>query len=358
MNLCGVCTDGAPAMIGSRSGFQALVKHRAPAVKGVHCMIHRQALASKTLPEPLSNVLQHSISLVNYVKGNALNSRLFKELCEETNAEYNALLFHTKVRWLSKGNMIARVFQLRNEIKNFCEKHGKTDLVACLDHEEWQLSLAYLVDIFEQLNKLNLLMQGRHTNIIKFVDALKSFLCKLRIWSKKVFEGNYSMFGSISMMLEMGNKQMPELLQENIIYHLTALEEESKHYFPEVSDKELNFVRNPFRCSVDSIPNEQQDELIDLQNDSTAKDLFDDNTVEEFWIHMIGSYPNVPKVALRSVLPFVSTYLCESGFSTMLHIKTAQRNRLELEDDMRCALSETFPRMDKLLKNKQSQMSH
>ena len=177
--------------------------------------------------------------------------------------------------------MIARVFQLRNEIKNFCEKHGKTDLVAILDHEEWQLSLAYLVDIFEQLNKLNLLMQGRHTNIIKFVDALKSFLCKLRIWSKKVFEGNYSMFGSISMMLEMGNKQMPELLQENIISHLTALEE-FKHYFPEVSDKELNFVRNPFRCSVDSIPDEQQDELIDLQNDSTAKDLFDDNTVEEF----------------------------------------------------------------------------
>ena len=125
-----------------------------------------------------------------------------------------------------------------------------------------------------------------------------------------------------------------------------------------MSDKELNFVRNPFRCSVDSIPDEQQDELIDLQNDSTAKDLFDDNTVKEFWIHLIGSYPNVAKVALRSVLPFVSTYLCESGFSTMLHIKTAQRNRLELEDDMRCGFSETSPRMDKLLKNKQCQMSH
>ena len=45
VNLCGVCTDGAPVMIGSRSGFQALVKHRAPAVKDVYCMIHRQALA-------------------------------------------------------------------------------------------------------------------------------------------------------------------------------------------------------------------------------------------------------------------------------------------------------------------------
>ena len=105
-------------------------------------------------------------------------------------------------------------------------------------------------------------------------------------------------------MLEMGNKQMPMLLQENIIFHLTALEEKFKHYFPEVSDKELNLVRNPFRCFVDSIPDEK-DELIDLQNDSTAKDLLDDNTVEEFWIHTIGSYPNVAKVALCSLLPFV-----------------------------------------------------
>ena len=159
-------------------------------------------------------------------------------------------------------------------------------------------------------------------------------------------------------MLEMGNKQMPVLLQENIIFYLTALEEEFKHYFPEVSDKELNLVRNPFRCSVDSIPDEQQDELINLQNDSTAKDLLDDNTVEEFWIRMIGSYPNVARVALCSLLPFVSTYLCESGFSTMLLIKTAHRNRLELEDDIRCALSETSLRIDKLLKNKQCQTSH
>ena len=150
-------------------------------------------------------------------------------------------------------------------------------------------------------------MQGRHTNIIKFVDALKSFLSKLRIWNKKVLNGNYSMFESISTMLEMGNKQISVLLLENIIFRLTALEEEFKQYFSEVSDKELNLVRNPFRCSADSIPDEQQDELIDLQNDFTAKDVFNDNTVEEFLIHVIDSYPNVAKVALRSLLPFVST---------------------------------------------------
>jgi len=36
----------------------------------------------------------------------------------------------------------------------------------------------------------------------------------------------------------------------------------------------------------------------------------------------------------------------------MLLIKITNRHRLELEDDVRCALSETYG-MDKLLKNKQ-----
>ena len=73
---------------------------------------------------------------------------------------------------------------------------------------------------------------------------------------------------------------MPGLLQENIISHLIVIEE-IKHYFPEVNNKELSLVRNPFRCSVDYIPDEHQDELIDLQNDSTDKELLDDNTVEQ-----------------------------------------------------------------------------
>ena len=116
------------------------------------------------------------------------------------------------------------------------------------------------------------------------------------------------------------------LLQENFISYLTALEE-FKHYFPKVSDKELNLVRNPFRCSVVSLPDVPQNERIGLQNHSTAKALSDRKTVEEFWIQMIGSY--VAEAALRLLLPFVSINLCESGFSTMLLIKTTQRSHLE-----------------------------
>ena len=67
-NIVGVCSDGAPAMLGSRSGFISLVKHKNPNVLGTHCFIHRQALASKTMPSSLSANLAIVIKVVNYIK--------------------------------------------------------------------------------------------------------------------------------------------------------------------------------------------------------------------------------------------------------------------------------------------------
>ncbi|KAI0211454.1 SCAN domain-containing protein 3, partial [Lamellibrachia satsuma] len=69
-----VCTDGAPSMLGRNSGFQALVKEVSPDVIANHCMIHREALAAKTLPDPLNNVLKDVVKVVNYVKPSALDS--------------------------------------------------------------------------------------------------------------------------------------------------------------------------------------------------------------------------------------------------------------------------------------------
>ena len=67
-NLCGVCTDGAPAMLGSKSGFRALVQSKATGIIFTHCFIHREALASKTLPRGLQDVLNVTIKIVNFVK--------------------------------------------------------------------------------------------------------------------------------------------------------------------------------------------------------------------------------------------------------------------------------------------------
>ena len=71
--------------------------------------------------------------------------------------------------------------------------------------------------------------------------------------------------------------------------------------------------------------------------------------LSSFWIAMLVSYPIISEIALKLLMPFPSTYMCESAFSSMLVIKTKARNRLELEADLRCCLSATQPRIGKLV---------
>ena len=66
--MCGVCKDWALAMQGSKSGLQSRVMKLAPQEKGIHGMIHRYSLASKTLHISLQEVLESVIKIVNYVK--------------------------------------------------------------------------------------------------------------------------------------------------------------------------------------------------------------------------------------------------------------------------------------------------
>ena len=51
--VAGICTDGAPAMIGNKSGFKACVNNIAPHIQFTYCIIHCYALAMKTLPPGL-----------------------------------------------------------------------------------------------------------------------------------------------------------------------------------------------------------------------------------------------------------------------------------------------------------------
>ncbi|XP_076065126.1 protein FAM200C-like [Oratosquilla oratoria] len=76
-SLVGVCTDGAPAMRGLRSGFVTKVKERNPSVMSTHCILHREALASRTLPVEMMDVLNVAIKIVNFVKAWSLEQSSF-----------------------------------------------------------------------------------------------------------------------------------------------------------------------------------------------------------------------------------------------------------------------------------------
>ncbi|KAI0218229.1 hypothetical protein LSAT2_030076, partial [Lamellibrachia satsuma] len=124
----------------------------------------------KALSDPLNNVLKGVVKVVNYVKSSALNTRVFRNLCESVDADHKNLLFHTEVRWLSRGNVLQRVFDVRVELKEFLMVQGKDVWASLFLDEDWLSRLCYLSDIFECLNVLNLSLQSRDSHILVFCD--------------------------------------------------------------------------------------------------------------------------------------------------------------------------------------------
>ena len=134
-------------MIHANSGLVFLVKQKNSTIQGMHCMIHKAAFISKTIPKRLHDHLSVVIKVVNYVKNSALNTRLFSKLCKDMDANHSTLLYHTQVRSLSKGNMLSLIFELREEVKLFFVAKQKNDLLLAFVGVEFSTFLAYLADI-------------------------------------------------------------------------------------------------------------------------------------------------------------------------------------------------------------------
>jgi hypothetical protein len=95
----------------------------------------------KQLCPELSEVLDTVIRSVSYIKTCPLKSRLFAEMCKKMGAQYQSLLFYSNSGWLSKGNAVACVYNLRVAAAHF--RRGK------LVHAEHFISkLEHLSDIF------------------------------------------------------------------------------------------------------------------------------------------------------------------------------------------------------------------
>lgn len=108
----------------------------------------------------------------NYIiKTLPLQSRNFKVLCEDMGSLYTTLLLYTEVIWLSKGNVLARIFELQYELLIYFI-HDKFHLSDRLTNTAWLLRLAYLTNIFSKLNYTNLSLQGKEVNIFHRLNKI------------------------------------------------------------------------------------------------------------------------------------------------------------------------------------------
>ena len=164
-NCVRVCTDGAASITGYRYGVVAKIKEVAhKEMLFTHCIIHQEHLTSKKLSPDLKNELTNAVKIVNAIRSRPLNSRLFQALCESMDSQHDHLLLHAEVRWLSRGRVLSRLFELREETKHFLREMN-SPLAEFLLGEMWLCKLAYLADIFGRLNELNTSLQCPCTSI-------------------------------------------------------------------------------------------------------------------------------------------------------------------------------------------------
>ena len=59
-------------------------------------------------------------------------------------ADHTSVLFHSEARWLSRGKLLLRVFELREVIQIFLEEAHMYEAASKFSDEQFLLKLAYL----------------------------------------------------------------------------------------------------------------------------------------------------------------------------------------------------------------------
>lgn len=97
--------------------------------------------------------------------------------------------------------------------------------------------------------------------------------------------------------------------------------------------------------------------LIDLRNNCWIQMEFNDGHLDQFIASQLETYSVLAKKSLYWCL-YVTTYLCKTGFSCQLHIKTKSRNWPGPQHDMQGANTTKGWRFDVVINRKQQQKCH
>ncbi|KAL4083148.1 hypothetical protein QTP88_028478 [Uroleucon formosanum] len=219
-NLKCITTDGGRNMCGTKKGLigQIFTNCEKEGFKPMtlHCIIHQQALCGKTLD--LSCVMDPIISTVNFIRSSALRHRQFQDFLKEIETEYPDIPYFTAVRWLSRGKVLSRFFELRNEIEIFLIDKNRP--LPLLTDSEWVWKLAFLVDITKYMNDFNLKLQGKDVLICDVYTLIKAFRQKLILFETQISKNCFIHFSTCDKYNKESKTQFPVDFAQKIISEL------------------------------------------------------------------------------------------------------------------------------------------
>ncbi|CAM5077528.1 unnamed protein product [Eretmochelys imbricata] len=181
-----------------------------------------------------------------------------------------------------------------------------------------------IADIFAHLNNLSLSLQGKLISIFNVQDKVSTMVAKLKLWHKHLSHRELDSFPSLhDLVINLTNELDSDVLQ-TMKQHLESLQKYLWKYIPE-PDSIFEWIRKSFIINVQTLPNNlsaSEEQLLELASDSFLKTKFEQNTRTSFWLGVSSEYPALSDKAVKYLLPFPTSYLCEIGFSTLAGIKT------------------------------------
>ena len=147
-----------------------------------------------------------------------------------------------------------------------------------------------------------------------------------------------------------------------ISQHLQELAISFGQYFPHNADpRKGNFwIINQFTEDIDScnLNTAEKESLMELSCDTTLMSKHKDLPLSQFWLSLTTECPELSDKAIKLLLIFSTSYLCEKSFSSLSLIKTKQRNSAEINALLRLLETSLQPHLSLLISKRQQQISH
>ena len=206
------------------------------------------------------------------------------------------------------------------------------------------MSLGFLVDFLTQVNFLNQSLQGKATTVCLMCKKVQDFRDKCRLLKSYLHQRNFFHFPQMKALIhnkEIQVDDIPIILFSSVFDKVLQGFSYRFQDFERTSDT-TSLVVCPHLVETETAPLKLQMELVELKNDEQfVKKLKDKKDLLDTWREAV-KYPNLQKLARKTLVLFGSTYVCEARFLRMKYLKNNYQTRLSdsnLEYGLRLMIS-------------------
>ena len=218
------------------------------------------------------------VNTVNILKSKGVKHRKFLAFLKTIDSKYSDVIYYSHIRWLSRGKFLKRFLMLIQDIDLFMKENYQE--IPELSDIHWIRDLAFLVDITQHLNLLNLKLQGKSQLITEMAQHINLFQTKLHLWATQILNNNLTYFESLK---EYGELDSMSLIAYSEI--LNELKSEFSERFQDIKslNNDFQLFLNPYSINLELVKPELQIEVAELQFNTALNEIYEEKNLVDFY---------------------------------------------------------------------------